>query len=65
MSLYDYRVSQAISAEDPSFAALIMAAFRKADTDNSMKLRKAFPEILEELKARYKAPGGLLPGDIE
>ena len=63
MSLYDYRESQEIDAKDFGFYALIMAAMRKADTDNTFLLRSAFPETFEELQARYNAPGGLLPGE--
>ena len=61
MSLYDYRQSQKIAAEDHPFYALIMAAMRKADTDNIAKLQRAFPEVWSELFQRYHAPGGLLP----
>jgi hypothetical protein len=63
MSYYDYRVSQEIAATDPPFAALIMAAARKADSDNVELLREAWPETIAELRARYNAPGGLLPGE--
>lgn len=63
MSLYDYRVSQEISREDPPFSALIMAAMRKADTDNQEKLRATWPEIWREFSARYHAPGGILTDD--
>lgn len=63
MSLYDYYVSRDISVQDPPFAALIMAALRKADTSNFVKLRKAFPDIAVEFIARYDAPGGRLEGD--
>ena len=61
MSHYDYEKSKEISAEDPPFASLIMAAGRKADTTNFTKLRLAFPEIIEELEKRYFAGGGILP----
>ena len=63
MSLYDYQLSKVLSAEDPPFAALIMAAIRKADTANVEKLRIAFPEIHDELRARYDAPGGVLAAE--
>ena len=65
MSLYDYRVSKELSASDPPFAALIMAALRKADSTNAYKLRAAFPEICAEMQARYDAPGGVLPAERE
>lgn len=60
MSLYDYRVSLAIAAEDYPFSALIMAAMRRADADNLDRLQQAFPHTWAELLARYHAPGGFL-----
>ncbi|MBN1422404.1 MAG: hypothetical protein JXP34_26750 [Planctomycetes bacterium] len=63
MSLYDYRISREISKHDPPFAALIMAAMRKADSRNVELLRAAWPAIWQELYERYHAPGGLLPGE--
>jgi len=63
MSLYDYKTSLEISKEEPPFAALIMAAGRKADSNNLEKLYDAFPEIVNELRLRYEAPGGILPDD--
>ncbi len=63
MSLYDYRESQEIAAKDYQFYALIMAAMRKADTDNFEKLKEIFPEVWEELCKRYNAPGGSINGD--
>jgi len=63
MSLYDYKMSQTIGTKDFPFYALIMAAMRKADDNNLMRLQSAFPEVYRELKARYDAPGGSLPGE--
>ena len=63
MSLYDYRKSLELSAEDPPFYALIMAAMRQADSDNMDKLTIVFPHVRRELQARYDAPGGRLEGD--
>ncbi|WP_137146924.1 hypothetical protein [Mycolicibacterium sp. CR10] len=63
MSLYDYRASRQIGAADPPFYALIMAAIRKADTQNAARLRMAFPETFAEVEARYHAPGGVLTTD--
>lgn len=63
MSLYDYKVSIELESQDFPFYALIMAAMRGADSNNIEKLKYVFPEIWEELKARYNAPGGLLIGD--
>lgn len=63
MSLYDYNQSLIISKDDPSFASLIMAAMRKADSENYCSLVRVFPELGYELKNRYDAPGGLLEGE--
>jgi hypothetical protein len=65
VSLYAYRESLHLGAEDFGFHALIMAAMRKADSDNIERLKAAFPETWEELRARYNAPGGLLPGESD
>jgi len=63
MSLYDYMESRKIAANDYPVDALIMAAYRKADSNNSLRLELAFPELCEEFKARYNSPGGVLPDD--
>lgn len=65
MSLYDYQQSQIIAAHDPPFYGLIMAAMRRADSDNLEKLRVAWPDAYEELQARYHAPGGYFPHEWE
>ena len=65
MSLYDYKASQQIAAEDYPFYALIMAAMRPADSVNAELLRTAFPEVWADLTARYNAPRGVLPGEDE
>ena len=63
MSLYDYKESQRLGANDAGFYALIMAAMRKADTDNTAKLKACWPELWDEMFRRYNAPGGILPED--
>lgn len=63
MSRFDYQASRELEAQDPPFYALIMAAMRRADTDNKRLLDAAFPDTAAELQARYDAPGGLLPGE--
>jgi hypothetical protein len=63
MSYYDYLISRQIGASDPPFEALVMAAIRKADSTNTVKLRAAWPDVWDELSARYNAPGGRLPSD--
>jgi hypothetical protein len=60
VSLVDYKIGRQIASEDPPFYAIIMAAMRKADSDNIAKLKEAFPETWDELNARYTARGGLL-----
>jgi len=62
MSLYDYEASREISYEIP-FYALIMAAIRNADTDNTEKLKREWPEVYNEFFQRYNAPGGILATD--
>jgi hypothetical protein len=63
MSLHEYRMSLELSKDDPPFYALIMAAMRKADTDNTEKFKAMWPEVWDELYRRYHAPGGILPDD--
>jgi hypothetical protein len=63
MTFYDYTVSRYLVGT--SFEALIMAAMRGADTTNLALLREAWPDVWNELEARYNAPGGVLDGDPE
>lgn len=63
MSHYDYVCSARITADDPPFYALVMAAMRTADSGNLERLRGAFPDVWAELDQRYHAPGGYLEGD--
>ena len=39
-------------------SSLIMAAIIKADTDNTERLKAAFPELWQETFERYNNPGG-------
>ena len=64
MSLYDYRAGQQIELAGHPFYALIQAAMRQADTTNTELLANAFPTVYAELRARYNAPGGVLPSEI-
>ncbi len=64
MSLYDYERSRALASTDEPFYALIMAAMRRADSHNEMLLRAAWPDVWDELRDRYNAPGGRLDGDV-
>lgn len=63
MSYFDYQFSKVPVMMDAPFYGLIMAAMRRADTLNAARLRHAFPEVWEELQARYNAPGAILPGE--
>lgn len=63
MSYFDYEQSKKISMEDPSFYGLIMSAMRQADSINTMKLERAWPDVYNELRQRYNAPGGVLHTD--
>lgn len=63
MSLYDYERSRELARQDVPFHALIMAAMRRADSDNAAVLRAMWPDTWDELQARYNAPGGRLPTD--
>lgn len=66
MSLFDYKLSQALEEHDLPFYALLMAAMRRADPMNLARLRSVFPDVWTELQARYDAPGGFLqPGWYE
>jgi len=56
MTHENYKDSVLLS--DNEFYALIMAAMRRADTDNQRLLREAWPEVWDELQLRYNAPGG-------
>lgn len=61
--LHSYQVSQELAKTDPPFSALIFAAIRKADSQNMALLTMAFPELVEEMQARYWAPGGRLESE--
>lgn len=63
MSLHSYQRSIEIARNDEPFSAFIMAAARKADSSNFIKLKSAFPEIIAELQERYDSPVGLLKGE--
>lgn len=64
-SLYDYRSSETVDANDYPFVALIWAAMRRADTGNQIVLKKAYPELWKELEERYNAPGGRIGKEKE
>lgn len=60
---FEYQASRRIHGEDLPFYALIMAAMRGADEENLRRLKLGFPDVWDELEARYHAPGGVLPGE--
>jgi hypothetical protein len=60
VSYHEYVISSHLHAEDVPFYAPIMAAMRKADTENARLLRDAWPQVWAELDARYHAPGGVI-----
>ena len=60
MSLHEYLCSQAISAGDPPFYALLFAMIRKADSENASKICRCWPEKFREMQRRYNAPGGII-----
>jgi hypothetical protein len=59
-TIIDYKESLNVSRNDPSFAALIWALCRKADSDNIEKLRRMWPELVAEFQTRYNALGGAI-----
>lgn len=63
LNLFDYEQSREIERHHFGFHALIAAALRQADSENFALLTAVFPEIARDLRARYNAPGGELPGD--
>lgn len=66
LGLHAYHCSIKIGiTEDHPFYALIAAAMFRADTDNVIKLRNAFPLVWSELRERYNAPLGVIPSDGE
>jgi hypothetical protein len=63
VSHFDYEASKVIVQNGFPFYALVMAAMRQADTRNMARLEQAFPDVAAELRVRYNAPGGVLPGE--
>jgi hypothetical protein len=61
VTLFDYEASRRIAQLDAPFHAMIMAAYRRADTINQALLEQAFPATCREVRLRYNAPGGRLP----
>jgi len=62
MSYDAYKTSQKLVAEY-SFEAIIMAYMREADDIALSFLKSKHPDVWEELKTRYNAPGGKFKGE--
>lgn len=66
LTLREYLLStemgRRIDADD-DFYAILSLLMRNADTYNADRLRAAYPLVWDDLKARYNAPGGVLPDD--
>ncbi len=65
MSYYEYLAAKKLRELDPPYYALLMAAMWGADSYNAATLRDAWPDVWDELQARYDAPGGLLEGESQ
>ncbi len=63
MSLFDYKAAIRLHRADEPFYALIMAAMYRGDDVNVRKLRDAWPDVWDELQARYRGAGARIPGD--
>ncbi len=63
MSYHEYLAAKQLLSDDPPFYALIMAAIHRADTENTEKLKQAWPDVWAETYARYHASGGLLENE--
>jgi len=60
ISLYEYEQSQEISAQGYQFYALLGALMRDADTNNTEKLKAAWPEFWQSMQRRHNAPVGVI-----
>jgi hypothetical protein len=65
MSLYEYEEGLEIAAKDAPFYSLIQAAMRRADTTNLEMLKKCWPEVWLELRARYNAFDGKVQSELK
>lgn len=61
MNYHDFLVARDLERQDLPFYALVQAAMRRASNGNLEKLQLVFPEVWQDLQARYQAAGGLLP----
>jgi len=65
MSKRDYEVGRLVESafRDDDYYGVVQGLMRMSDSDNILKLQRAFPEVHAELVARYNAPGGIFPGE--
>ena len=63
VSYHEYLAAKELLRFDPPFYALLMAAMHGCDSSNEAKLRAMWPELWDEVFARYHAPGGVLEGE--
>ena len=65
MSYHDYYIGLKIHTQytDDDFYGILQAAMRLADDNNRDKLKRIFPKVWADLKARHDAPNGILPED--
>ena len=63
MSLYDFYKSRKILDDNPTLAALIMAAAEKATPMARDKIESIFPRIVKEFKKRRHTSLNMLDGD--
>jgi hypothetical protein len=65
-SRYDLQRAVTIgSYAENTFRVILWAAMRKADSLNMMHITRNWPELAAELRERYHAPAGLLPGETD
>lgn len=63
MSIHDYQHARGVEKGAPSLKALLMAAMLRATDTNEAILRSHFRDVYDELRVRFDAPRGLLPGE--
>ena len=63
MSLHDYRRSLKLLNE--SFYSLLLASLQRSDTTNFERLKRAFPEVAQELQDRHRSPDGRTPSEMD
>jgi len=64
LAAYDRQQAAALTVRGLAFGTLLAHLCRAADTANTGKLQATFPYFWQTMKARYQAPGGILP-DID